>query len=104
MIKMYVEFNNGNNGLLLTDGNSWMYLDASEIAPDISEEETAAENVRNAIKSGALYSADDLWEECFDDEHHISEYDGMKLDEIDTVANYEDGMPKGHDYTTWEEI
>lgn len=104
MIKMYVEFNNGNNGLLLTDGTRWMYLDASEIVPDISGKETAAENIRNAINSGDLYGAEDLWDECFDGEHHVSEYDGMKLDDIDTAENYEDGMPKSHDCTTWEEI
>lgn len=104
MIKMYIEYNNGGSCLLLTDGTRWMYLDATEIVPDISEEETAAENVKNAIESGDLYGAEDLWEECFDDEHHISEYDGLTLDEIDTAVNYENGMPKGHDCTTWEEI
>lgn len=104
MIKMYIEYNNGNNGILLTDGSQWIYLDAAEIAADISEEETAAENVRNAIENGDLYGAEDLWDECFDDEHHISEYDGLTLDEIDTAVNYENGMPKNHDVTTWEEI
>lgn len=104
MIKMYIEYNNGNNGILLTDGSHWMYLDAAEITADISKEETAAENVRSAIENGDLYGAEDLWEECFDDEHHISEYDGLTLDEIDTAVNYENGMPKGHDCTTWEEI
>lgn len=104
MIKMYIEYNNGNNGILLTDGNQWIYLDASEITADISTEETAAENVRNAIENGDLYCAEDLWEECFDDEHHISEYDGLTLDEIDTAVNYEGEMPKGNDCTTWEEI
>lgn len=99
MIKMYIEFNNADNGLLLTDGNSWMYLDASEIAQDISRNETAADNVRSAIETEALYSADDLWEECFDEEHHIADYDGMTLDDIDRAVNKE-----GHDVTTWEEI
>lgn len=104
MIKMYVEFNNGGSCLLLTNGTSWMYLDATEIVPDISEEETAAENIRNAIKNGDLYDAEDLWEELFDEEHHITDYDGMTLDDIDTAVNYEDGMPKNHDCTSWEEI
>ena len=104
MIKMYIEYNNGNNGILLTDGNQWIYLDAAEIAADISKEETAAENVKNAIENGDRYGAEDLWEECCDDEHHISEYDGMELDDIDTAVNYENGMPKGHDCTTWEEL
>lgn len=104
MIKMYIEYNNGGNGILLTDGNQWIYLDAAEITADISAEETAAENVRNAIENGDLYGAEDLWEELFDEEHHITDYDGMTLDDIDTAVNYEDGMPKNHDVTTWEEI
>lgn len=104
MIKMYLEFNNGNNGLLLTDGNRWIYIDAYEINADISKPKTAEENIREAIEAGDLYEPEDLFDECLDQEHEIEEYRGMTIEEIDRKINYIDGMSKGHDITIWKEI
>ncbi len=117
MAKMYLEINNGNNGILIDADGKWMYFDASEINADISEYTGSERNVnaalnriRDAIKSGDLYSADEFADEFADDaEHIITDYDGFTLDAIDNAVNYEnnsfgDRVPMNHDITEWHEI
>lgn len=114
-IKMYLESNPGFNCLLITDGEKWLCFDESQL-PVALDRYTLEQNVdiiRAAITSGDLYDAEDFWHEYGEDddcEYRIKDYDGMTLDDIDHLVNYEANpisgveYPKTADTTTWIEI
>ena len=67
------------------------YLSDETISAELAKQYTEWENL----------------DSCFFDEeskHYISEYDNMDIDDIDAMVNYTDGMPNGHDTTTWTKI
>lgn len=114
--RMYLQSDNGGNGILIQDieNRKWYYWDESQLPVFLngSDDENVAA-IKAAIASGDMYDSEDWFNEFSDDElseHYISEYDGMSLNEIDSMENYEtdiysgDRRPLGHDETHWIEI
>lgn len=113
--KMYLQSDNGGNGILIQDTESgkWYYWSEYHLPVDLTgetDEENAA-IIRAAIESGDMYDADDFVSETDDtDEHEIAAYDGLSLDDIDRLENYEQDhyngnvYPKNHDTTYWTAI
>ena len=122
MAKMFIEINNGNGGLLITDEyGKWYYFDASELPINVAfcedEVENLTETIKKAIEAGDLYDAEDFVIDCenecpdhFGCTHKVKEYDGFyKIDEVDNwvntvMSNFGDRVPIGHDKTTWHEV
>jgi len=112
-MEMYLEINNGNSGLLISDENkTWYYFDSSEISCKIdpNEIDTTIETIRKAIENGDLYSAEDFISEYENDEKYlVKEYEGLTIADIDELENYEttycgDRVPRNHDITSWYKI
>lgn len=125
MNKMYLENNNAGRVILVTDGVHWyawdgapsgyvgdidlyrQYIDENGEEIECTDEQIA-NDIREGIKAGAIYSADDFIIENNADElaeHEIENYHGMTIDDIDRRVNYtSDGYPLGHDITSWIEI
>lgn len=113
--RMYLQSDNGGHGILIQDTESgkWYYWSEYHLPVDLTgetDEENAA-IIRSAIENGNMYDADDFVSETDDtDEHEISAYDGLSLDDIDRLENYEqdpysgDVHPKNHDTTYWTAI
>lgn len=125
MTKMYLEHNNAGREILVTDGVHWyawdgapsgyvgdidLYRTYTDESGDEIEctDEQIVDDIREGIKTGAVYSADDFISENDADElatHEIADYFGMTIDDIDRRVNYtSDGYPLGHDITSWSEI
>lgn len=113
--KMYLQSDNGGNGILIQDieTNRWYYWSEYHLPIDLASEtdEENAEIIRAAIESGNMYDADDFITETDDaEEHEIEEYAGMNIEEIDRKENYVkdiysgDVHPAGHDLTSWAAI
>lgn len=111
---VYLEHNNGGKIILYNYNGKWWYENidingyygdvnmypTNEYGEYLSDKEVAAELARQYTEWESLDS-------CFFDEeseHYISEYDCMDIDDIDAMVNYTDGMPIGHDTTTWTKI
>lgn len=117
--KMYVDENNGSTDVLITDGNRWWYanIDSSGMFGDVDmysgDADSVARDIRNAIKRGDLYEAedyvsdaqsgDDLW-------YEVPEFRGKTIKDIEYMVNYEedpysgDVLPKGHDESYFVEV
>lgn len=113
--KMYLQSDNGGYGVLIQDieNGKWYYWSDYHLPIDLDGEtdEVNAAMIRTAIENGDMYDADDFVSETDDtDEHEISAYDGLSLDDIDRLENYEqdpysgDVHPKNHDTTYWTAI
>lgn len=122
---MYLQRDNGDGGLLISDENgNWYYFNASEIIPHsiiypkkalIADNETdkinaMIESIRSAIETGDLYSAEDFISEYENDEKYlVKEYEGLTIADIDELENYEttycgDRVPRNHDVVSWYKI
>lgn len=90
-MKMYIESDNGGRAIAIEFNRVWYFVDCAPYGTwgdiDILEgtEEAAAERIRRGIKNGACYGLAD----CISDieagdmlYNHISEYDGMTVDDI----------------------
>lgn len=121
MTKMYLTCGCGNYALLITDGEGhWITIDESWFPvkldaydeDDRLDDEANAQIIRDAIKSGEMYDADDFFDEYSNDERcYTPGYDGFTtLDEIDKAENYVEDIdsgdvhPRGYDVTSWIEI
>ena len=110
----YLEHNNAGKIILYNYNGKWWYEDTNsngyygnvnmyatnEYGEYISDETISAELAKQ-------YTEWENLDSCFFDEeseHYISEYDNMDIDDIDTMVNYTDGMPNGHDTTIWTKI
>lgn len=115
MNKMYLQSDNGGYGILIQDTKSrkWYYWSEYHLPVDLNgetDEENAA-IIRAAIENGDMYDADDFITDAEDtDEHEIAAYEGLSLDDIDRMENYEqdtysgDVHPKNCDTTNWAAI
>ena len=101
---MFLQSDNGGYGVLVTDGEKWYYWSEHRALPvnlDADTDEENAEIIRNAIKNGDLYSADDFITEMSDlDESHIPAFDGMTIEQIDEYENKD----RDCDFTAYVEI
>lgn len=113
--KMYLQSDNGGYGILIQDTESrkWYYWSEYHLPVDLTGEsdEENAEIIRAAIESGDMYDADDFITDTEDtDEHEIAAYEGLSLDDIDRMENYEqdayngDVHPKNCDTVNWTAI
>ena len=111
----YLEHNNAGKNIMYNYNGKWWYEDiytngyygdvnmypTNEDGEYLSDEEVAAELARQYTEWESLDSY------FFDEEseHYIAEYDNMDIEDIDAKLNYgTDGMPIGHDTTTWTKI
>lgn len=115
MNKMYLQNDNGGYGILIqdTENRKWYYWSEYHLPVDLDGEtdEKNAAIIRAAIESGDMYDADDFITDTEDtDEHEIAAYEGLSLDDIDHMENYEqdvysgDVHPKNCDTTYWTAI
>lgn len=110
--KMYLQSDNGGNGILIQDieTNRWYYWDEYHLPINLDgkTDEENAEIIRAAIENGDMYDVDDFVTETDDPgDHEIKEYAGMNIDEIDRKENYVEDIYSGdvhplwHDLTSW---
>lgn len=105
--RFYIEDNNGGRMLLACSGGNWYYLDSDsngtvagiDIFDDINK---VKRSIERALRNGDIEFDLDYWDP-------IPEYDGMTIDDIDNMINYEtsssgDRLPKGHDESSWVEL
>ena len=92
MTKMYLQSDNGGDGVLITDGNKWYYWSEYNlpVSLEADTDEENAEIICKAISDGKMYNADDFITEFNAEElaeRHIAAYDGMTIEDINTFEN-----------------
>lgn len=112
MNTMFLQRDNGGYGILIqnADSGKWYYWSEYHLPVELNGEtdEENALKIRIAIDNGDMYNADEFITETEDaDEHEISAYEGLSIDDIDRLENYEqdsnsgDVHSKNCDRTDW---
>ena len=103
---LYIEDNPGYRMLLLTDGKSWWKTtgDANGYFMGFDLYDGSLDEVAGMI--GQLFATGEIETDDFDAGSFdpIPDYDGLTLDDIDNIVNYENGIPKNHDLTEWQGV
>ena len=108
-MKMYIESDNGGRAVAIENERAWYFVDCAPSGTwgdiDILDgtEEEAAARIRAGIESGECYGIDDCVSEIESDNpifRHISEYDGMTVDDICEKEN----SGRDFDHVTFTEI
>lgn len=118
MNEMYLATDENSKYLLVTDGERWFQFDVgsngcigdvdfyaqNDAGEELTDEELS-ETIRNGIKTGKIYSADDfIYEygeaddcgnEGSDNRYPIPDWEGMTIEEVDTHLNYNEDFDSG---------